>query len=709
MKVSIIIPVYNTEDYITECIKSLQEQTYTDLEIILVNDGSDDTCSKQLEQLSSQDNRIKLFELPERRGVGAARNFGMSKATGRFIYFLDGDDYLPEQTLELLVKYIKDAPLIRGRMHTTTFSTSFAVIFDGINQVKTYDVDKYNLLKNNSAQNFLIRRDYIEKHNLKFSEDIEIYSDLAFMVPALIDVGQYLYVKEALYFRRKRNDPILNPALSQQDIELKIKDFLNMYQDLRGKYENELANEFLDNQLLNFYRKDIINYFKKTNNIDTFFEELSAAIAKMDESIMNDYKRFFRREINALATGDFNKYKRTIKRHNFLRDFKYGLKSKERFNHFIYKSFLSKLKKNKKLVIFESFQGRSYSDNPKYIYEYMVNNNMNYKYVWSVNEAQEIPGRPKQVTRLSLKYYYNLARATYWVSNSRLPNYIDKNKGTTYLQTWHGTPLKRLAGDMEDVHMPGTNSEAYKLNFYNETQKWDYLIAPNAYSKEIFKRAFWFDKPTLDVGYPRNDILYNKNTDSDVNKLKEKMGLPLDKKVILYAPTWRDDEYYSKGNYRFNLKLNLDQLQEKLGDEYVVVLRMHYFISSQLDISGYEGFVYDYSSYNDIGELYLASDLLITDYSSVFFDYANLKRPILFYTYDLEKYRDSLRGFYIDMEKEVPGPLLTTTDEVIASIQNIDQLAEEYQERYDAFYDRFCNWDDGQAAKKTVEQVFKKY
>lgn len=705
MNISVIIPVHNSEKYINTCVKSLQEQTYTNLEIILINDGSNEACSQMLEELSLQDSRIKLYELPERRGVGAARNFGVSKATGTFVYFLDSDDYLPEQTLDLLVKHIKDAPLIRGRMYTTGFSTSFAIVLAGINQVRTYDVDKYNLIKNKSAQNFLIRRDYIIKNDLTFSEDVEIYSDLAFMIPALIGVDQFQYVREALYFRRRRNDPILDPALSQRDVKEKIKDFLYVYQMMKDEYQDDLARAFLDKQLLNFYRKDIVNYFKQTSTIDQFFEALSTSIGKLDDVTIKDY--FFKKEIQVLASGNFERYKRTIKRHNFLRDFKKGRKSKNKFNHFIYQRFFSKLKKNNKLVIFESFQGGSYSDNPKYIYEYMHDNNMNYKYVWSVKKQQEIPGKHKQVKRLSLRYYYTLARAKYWVSNSRLPNYIEKNNDTVYLQTWHGTPLKKLAGDMKDVHMPGTNSAKYKTNFYNETQKWDYLIAPNAYSKEIFQRAFWFDKTSLDVGYPRNDVLYTGNTSENIERLKTKMELPLDKKVILYAPTWRDDEYYSKGKYRFNLKLNLATLQEKLGDEYVVVLRMHYFISSQLDVSEYEGFVYDYSTYNDIGELYLISDLLITDYSSVFFDYANLKRPILFYTYDLEKYRDSLRGFYIDMDTEVPGPLLTTTEEVIHSIQNINELSKDYQERYETFYNRFCDWEDGQAAKKTIEHVFK--
>jgi CDP-glycerol glycerophosphotransferase len=151
----------------------------------------------------------------------------------------------------------------------------------------------------------------------------------------------------------------------------------------------------------------------------------------------------------------------------------------------------------------------------------------------------------------------------------------------------------------------------------------------------------------------------------------------------------------------------LDKLKEALSDEYIVLVRTHYFISNNLDLSDVEDFAFDVSRYDDIAELYLVADILITDYSSVFFDYANLKRPILYYTYDLEKYENVLRGFYLDIHEEVPGPLLKTTEEVIDSIKNIESLKEEYKDKYDAFYERFCSIEDGNASKRIVEKVWK--
>lgn len=702
-KISIILPAYNTEEFIEECVNSLKKQTYTTFEVILVDDGSSASCRESLQEIAENEQRIRLFHLEKHGGVGAARNFGLSKAEGEFVYFLDSDDYLHERTLEFLVKGIKNNEMICGRVYATNLSDSFAITYDGIDNLKMYYYNRFELLNHRSAQNFLIRRDFIIKHRLTFAEDVQVYSDLSFMVPAMLNVTQLPYAEEAIYFRRRRNDPILNPSLIQSEASVKLNDFITMFKMLKDKYDNDLVNDYLDQQMVQFYRKNITAYYKDEQLIDMTFEDVSYAIKQVQSKKIEPEKKIVRIEIKHLLSGNLNRFKRVNRRHRFLRELRKGTKSKRKFYIFLYRYLFLKLPVNKKLVFFESFLGKNYSDSPKYIYEYMNDHKMNFKYVWSFTEKKTIPGKSKQVERFSLRYFYMLARAKYWVNNSRMPRYLDKRPENIYLQTWHGTPLKQLVFDMDDVFSADAK---YKRNFYDQSRRWEYLSSPNQYSSDIFKRAFQFDKEMLEYGYPRNDILYTKNTSEDINKLKEKLGLPLDKKVVLYAPTWRDDEFYERGKYKFTLKLNLKKMQKELGNEYIILLRMHYFIASEMDITGYEGFVYDFSSYNDIAELYLMTDILITDYSSVFFDYANLKRPILFFTYDLEKYRDTLRGFYIDIEKDVPGPLLRTSNQVIEAIKDINTITEEYKETYDIFYDRFCDWDDGNAAKKTVEKVF---
>ncbi|GAB3063702.1 CDP-glycerol glycerophosphotransferase family protein [Salinicoccus sesuvii] len=364
--------------------------------------------------------------------------------------------------------------------------------------------------------------------------------------------------------------------------------------------------------------------------------------------------------------------------------------------------------KDYRLIMFESFLGKQYSDNPRAIYEYMSIHYPEYRLMWSVNRKHsrlfkeyDIP----YVSRFTPSWMIYMNKATLWVTNSRLPLWIPKPKNTTYLQTWHGTPLKRLGMDIDTVHMPGTDTVRYKQNFTTEASKWDYLISPNAYSTDIFKHAFRFDKKVLETGYPRNDHLSKNNNDTNKRSIRELLNLPNDKKVILYAPTWRDDAYHEQGKYKFDLQFDIRQMAEALSDDYVVILRLHYLIAENLDLSGYEDFIYDFSKYEDIRDLYIVSDILVTDYSSVFFDYAILERPMIFYTYDLDNYRDKLRGFYFDFEQEAPGPIVKTTEALIQSIQ--DTETSDFNKNYNTehFREKFCTFEDGNATKRVCDEI----
>lgn len=369
------------------------------------------------------------------------------------------------------------------------------------------------------------------------------------------------------------------------------------------------------------------------------------------------------------------------------------------------------LPKNKKLIIFESFNGRQFSDNPRAIYEYLKDNYPDYRMVWSVDKRhlKNFSNHEIEIAKkFSLKWFYLFPIAKYWVSNSRLPLWFPKSKRTVYLQTWHGTPLKKLGVDIEDVKIAEEDTLSYKRDFVKESSKWDYLISPNKYSTEIFKRAFGYNNQIIETGYPRNDILINQNNPKSIERIKKETKLPLDKKVILYAPTWRDDEYDENNQYKFKIHLDLEKMKEEFGEEYIVVLRLHYLVSEKLELANYEGFVYDFSSYEDIRELYLISDLLITDYSSVFFDYAILERPILFFVYDIENYRDNLRGFYFDFENNAPGPLLKTNSELINEIKQIEGIRKDSMKRIKEFKQTFSSLEDGKATKRVVESILNK-
>lgn len=364
-------------------------------------------------------------------------------------------------------------------------------------------------------------------------------------------------------------------------------------------------------------------------------------------------------------------------------------------------------KVRKDTILFESNLGRNYTGNPRYIYEEMVKQGLDQQYhCYFILENPQItlPGAGKTIKRSRLRYFYLLATAGIWVCDSRLPRYVIKRPETAYIQTWHGTPLKKLALDMEEVSMAGeTTIESYKKNFYENAQTWDYLISQNAFSTAIFRRAFAFKKQILEIGYPRNDILIRENNPEKKAELKKKFHLPEDKKVILYAPTWRDNEFYGKGKYKFGPQMAFGKMQKELGKEYCMIVKYHYLVMDNINWEAYQDFIYACDLHYDIAELYLVADLLITDYSSVMFDYSLLKRPIFFYVYDLENYQNNIRGFYFDLVQEAPGPISLKTEDLIDDIQHYDP--QKYEQKYDAFIQKYNSCDQGTAAKQVVELI----
>ncbi len=374
----------------------------------------------------------------------------------------------------------------------------------------------------------------------------------------------------------------------------------------------------------------------------------------------------------------------------------------------LYRIFILIHKVDRRVIIFESNLGRNYSGNPRFIYEEMVARGLDKLYAcyFILEDTRiELPGSIRKVKRISLLYFYLFAKAGLWVSDTRMPTYLKKRKDAVYIQTWHGTPLKRLALDMKQVSMEGEKSlEDYKRKFAKNTRTWDYLLSQNSYSTEIFRRAFAYNKEILEIGYPRNDILFKDNNSATISLIKKRLGLPLDKKIILYAPTWRDNEHYGSLKYRFSSQMDYSYLMEELSQDYIILLKAHYLVGEQIDISKYQGFIYQFKASFDIAELYLVSDILVTDYSSVMFDYSILRRPMIFFTYDLEEYKDTLRGFYFDFIKEAPGPFALTTKQLVRAIQ--DYNFEEYRDKYDAFSVKYNHADDGLASKKIVDLIF---
>ncbi|MCF1685399.1 CDP-glycerol glycerophosphotransferase family protein [Tetragenococcus halophilus] len=365
----------------------------------------------------------------------------------------------------------------------------------------------------------------------------------------------------------------------------------------------------------------------------------------------------------------------------------------------------------KDIVLFETFNGKLPSDNPYAVYQELVKQADKANLYWGIKKSlikeakQQFP-ELNLIPRFSVKWLWLTTRANFWVFNSRMPNWLKKNKDTIYVQTWHGTPLKKLGADIQDVAMPGTNTEQYKNNFIREANRWDYLIAPNEYSEKIFKQAFQFQNNVLEIGYPRNDeLVNNKNNQKLQDELKEKIIGKKSGRVILYAPTWRDDYFIKKGSYKFYMPFNLEKIVNCLDKDDILIIRPHYLVGDSIDIKGYEDRVKICIDEN-INELYLISDLLITDYSSVMFDFAILQRPMLFYPYDMAHYKEKLRGFYLDYN-EVPGPIAEDEEKLYEFIRNFVSQGQfsGYESKKERFEQLFCSWENGEASQKITRLI----
>lgn len=366
-----------------------------------------------------------------------------------------------------------------------------------------------------------------------------------------------------------------------------------------------------------------------------------------------------------------------------------------------------------KTVIFISFHGRGYSDNPRAIYEAMKKDERfnDYRFIWFIKKHKKkgIKIEGAEIKEyLSIPYFYYMSKAKYWIINCKMPEYMKKKDEQIYLQTWHGTPLKRLGHDIqvsEDTtfYRSGMSYEEMCRTYDVDVEKYNYMISPNSFCTEVFQSAFGINRERLiETGYPRNDFITNA-TAEEVLELKKKYNVPLDKKVLLYAPTWRDNSYVASG-YTFELKADFMKWKEVLGEEYVVLFKPHYLIiNKQASDPKLEGFLIPVQAEAEINELYVMSDCMITDYSSVFYDYAVLNRPIYFFMYDLEDYRDELRGFYLDIYTELPGKIYEDEDLILQDVkhENYDySILEKFNKRFNHAQTKDC-------AQKVIDIVFK--
>ena len=361
------------------------------------------------------------------------------------------------------------------------------------------------------------------------------------------------------------------------------------------------------------------------------------------------------------------------------------------FRGAIYRSF-SKLPLTES-ILFESFQGKVIGDNPYAIFTEVQSRNFDYELLFTVNSRTAAPDGARGVKHGSIAWLRALATSKVLVNNTNFPGYFRKRPGQKYIQTWHGTPLKRLGRDIVDVVPTGS----YLKMMDREASFWDYLISPSSYCSELFPTTFGFSGKIIETGYPRNDILTTRALDRD--KIRQALGIEdKNKLVVLYAPTWRDTNRTATGNWK-----PVNFLTEDLAQSVTWLFRGHTNTHQAHNQRVAKGAI-DVTDYKNVAELYLAADVLVTDYSSSMFDFSVTGKPMIFLAPDLEEYV-SKRGFYFDFEKLAPGPILRDGSKLSETLENIESVKAEYAQRYLAWQQKFNSLEDGHASSRVVDQT----
>ncbi|MFF5703055.1 CDP-glycerol glycerophosphotransferase family protein [Streptomyces sp. NPDC012794] len=356
----------------------------------------------------------------------------------------------------------------------------------------------------------------------------------------------------------------------------------------------------------------------------------------------------------------------------------------------------------KDMVVYDTFQGHAAGDSPRAIHEELLRRGEKLEHIWLVRDGRaEVPPTARAVQYDSLEAWEVLARARYYVVNDSVPRHFTRRPGQTVVQTWHGTPIKQIGYDY--THDYYTSPEVLE-GLEHDSAQWTLLASPSSYATSVLKRALGYQGEVVEYGSPRTDALVRPDAER-IAEVRRRLGLPEGKKVVLYMPTWRENREGFSGGYKLDLRIDLDAARRELGEDHVLLVRGHYRVNEQLRDGVRDGFAVDVSRWPDTTDLLLVADVLISDYSSALFDFALTDRPILLFTYDLEHYRDTLRGFTFDLEEKAPGPLLADSASLIEAVRNADAVGAEYAAARAAFRAEFCDLDNGRAAERVVDRM----
>lgn len=373
-----------------------------------------------------------------------------------------------------------------------------------------------------------------------------------------------------------------------------------------------------------------------------------------------------------------------------------------------YKIFRNLFPVRKKTFFFQSYLGRSIACSPRAISAYISENFPDAKVIWSVNNIKKhAPHNVLTVKPGSIAHYYYLATAKYIVSNTGLADGFEKRKSQVHMQTWHGSTLKRVGRDKgisdDQRIVRGVAADPKTLTgFARRVSMWDFLITANDLSAKSFMTAWRFGGEMLHIGYPRNDSIFDTEwVAAKRAAVRKQFNIPDDHVVALYAPTWRDDAEKVNGRFIYELPIHFEKLAKT--QKITILGKMHYHVSGSIDDSAIRPKFINVSDWDDINDLFPASDVLVSDFSGTIPDYANTGKPIIFFIPDYDEYMKT-RGTYVDIKTEGPGPLVYSETELYQRLSDLS-WSKEYVEKYAKFVELFGEYEDGHATERAVKRL----
>ncbi|MFC1409335.1 CDP-glycerol glycerophosphotransferase family protein [Streptacidiphilus sp. N1-12] len=722
---SLVLPVHGVAEYLPRCLDSVLAggpDRLPGLQVIAVDDRSPDASGAILDEYAARDPRLTVLHLPENLGQGGARAAGLDLATGDYIWFVDPDDWLAEGALEAVAARLSGFPAAeRPDVLVTGFVRSYpdgGVEADTWRGLMTGAPESFTLAEWPGALSMILavwnkvtRRAYLEQlraQGVRFGPSH--YEDIAVAYPMLLGAARISFLDLDVYHYRRLRPGAITTTPSPKHL------------DVFAEYDAIFA--FLDS------RPDIPAELRGL----VFDRTLRQAVTVLDTPGLVPAE--LRREFFSRAADHVRRHRPAGHRHpGGLRGVQYRLVERDSWGAYqrlrplqalprtvkgavrttarrsvplarravrgtarrgLYAAY-QQLPLDDKLAVYAAYWYRGYACNPAAIYRKARELAPEVRGVWVVADAAKAAALPPDVPYVIANtpaYLKLMATAKYLVNNVNFPGNMTKRPGSVHLQTQHGTPVKLMGMDMRG-HPRGADEMDFE-RLLERVARWDYLVSSNPHTTAAFNSAYPGGYRVLETGYPRNDRLAN-GTAGEAREIRERLGIPEGRRTVLYAPTRREQ------HAGYVPALDLEALATALGPGVTLLVRAHYYYTAARPAGLGAGQVLDVSEYPSVEELCLAADVLVTDYSSLMFDYAVLDRPIVLFTPDWEEYQ-RFRGVYFDLMEQPPGSVASTEAELTALLA-APETADSVKLRA-AFRERFCPWDDGGAAERVVRAVF---